>query len=90
MALNAGNGPTERASIAPGSTAVGLSYIMCKVLSIDTGTNLANVIDQVGNQRQISTTRVFGKGSSGPAVGDNWIITQIFGDWMFAVYIQTA
>lgn len=62
------------------------SYTTARVLSVD-GTKVW-VVDQSGQRKLMSTTRVFGKGIAPPAVDETWLITQMFGEWTFAVCIN--
>lgn len=75
-----------REPVGAGTNAIGANHMFCTVKSVEN--NFAWVKDQLQNDRKISTTRMFGKGSFPPEVGETWIITSIFGDWMFAVCIN--
>lgn len=62
------------------------TYMHALVKSVDG--DKAWVTDQLGKMRQLSTTRIFGKAVVAPKVGETWLITSIFGDWMFAVCVN--
>ena len=77
-----------REPLGVSSAATGQNHAYARVTQINSDTKLASVIDQFGNKYQISTTRIFGKNSEGPLVGETWIISRMFGDWIFAVHIR--
>jgi hypothetical protein len=73
------------ASMGTGSVS---SFLACKVLAIDSQTSTAHVVDQGGGYRAVSLRRLVGKGVGLPQAGEQWIITSLFGDWMFAAQID--
>ncbi len=77
-----------REPTSPGSSSVGQTFLHVKVQGIDDVNGNAIVVDQLGYVRQVSTRRMFSKNAMLPSAGDNWIITRMFGDWMFAVFID--
>ena len=85
MALTSSVG-TPRTFSGTGSSSGPANSLTVIVQSVD-GT-VAHVRDQLGQTRQISTTRMFGKGVAPPAKGETWLATNMFGGWIFAVQIN--
>lgn len=81
---------TLKQPINPGTGSTDTLFVYARVLSLDTVNQLAHVIDQLGQQRVVTLTRVFGRPGTPPAVGETWIITRMFGDWAFAMLLQAA
>lgn len=82
--------PRVKTPNSPGSNSYDTSYQYCTILSVDDSTKIAHVRTQLGTMIQVSTTRTFGKASDPPAEGETWIISNMFGDWVFAVHINMA
>lgn len=59
-----------------------------RILSIDTNTNIAHCIDQIGARRQISIGWMLGKGVGPPKVGETWLVSTVFGGWVFAAQLN--
>lgn len=80
--------PVQIRKTASAGTANVVSNIYCKVLSVDPQSNVAHVIDQMGANRTISLLHLIGKTTNFPQIGETWIITSLFGNWMFAVQVS--
>jgi hypothetical protein len=73
-----------------GTNATDSSYMFCKVQDVDPVRQVATVTDQLGIFRQITTTRSLGKPLALPAVGETWIISNLFGEWVFSVAVNVS
>jgi microcystin-dependent protein len=73
-----------------GTSAVDGMYTYCVVQDIDLTNKVAHVVDQLGNPRQVSITRSLGPAAAYPKVGENWIISRQYGDWIFAVSVNNG
>jgi microcystin-dependent protein len=74
--------------LGPGTSATDGLYTYCHIVDVDPINKIAHVIDQLGNPRQVSITRSMGKQLNYPAIGEDWIITRQYGDWIFAVNVN--
>jgi hypothetical protein len=75
--------PRFRQQVGTGTAAVGVANQRVLVLAVDFPTQMAFVTSSLNQQMNISMTRLPGKGSLYPAPGETWMITSLFGSWMF-------
>lgn len=75
---------------ATSGTAAGFSNQYVKVQAIDSDTKIAHVVNQVKAQMQVSLLQTVGRGVGYPEVGETWLITSIFGPWMFIAQVNPA
>ncbi len=85
MALTPTNGVALRTPASPTSGGY-LTIMAARVVSIDRDNNVATVVDQAAQMRDLPI-RILGKPLSGPQTGETWILTSLFGDWAFALQI---
>lgn len=73
-----------------GNDSISVTYMTCTVQDIDLNNMVAHVVDSLGRALTISLTRSMGKQVAYPAIGEDWFITRQYGDWVFAVAINTG
>lgn len=76
--------------VSKGTSATDGLYTYCHIIDVDSTNMIAHVVDQLGNPRQLSITRSMGKQIELPKPNEDWIITRQYGDWMFAVCINST
>jgi microcystin-dependent protein len=65
------------------SSATDTVAVLCTVREVDLNNLVASVVDQVGTNRKVSLKVLPGKPISFPAIGERWVISREYGDWMF-------
>lgn len=69
------------------SSATDTVAVLCVVQEVDLTNLIASVIDQVGTKRKVSLKALPGKPVDYPAVGERWVISREYGDWMFVASV---
>lgn len=75
---------------ASSGTAANLATQTVKIRSIDMDRRIAHAVNQVKGTMIVPFVHMIGKGVGFPAVGETWLISSIFGPWLFVAQVNPS